>query len=123
MLLEHGWPKLAGFAEKMGSFPDPLGVGSTVSLSLAVFGEFFASLLLVLGLGTRAAAVPFVITMLVAAFIVHGDDPFGDKERALLYATAGLALLLTGAGRWSLDHLIVSRRASTGSDAKDSDAA
>jgi len=110
MLLQHGWPKLSGFADKMDSFPDPLGVGSTVSLTLAVSGEFFASLLLVLGLGTRAAAVPFAITMLVAALIVHGGDPLGDKELALMYAAGGLTLLLTGPGRWSLDHLIVSRR-------------
>ena len=106
MLLRHGWPKLAEFSETMGSFPDPLGVGSTMSLSLAVLGEVFCSGFIALGLGTRAAAVPFLVTMLVAAFVVHADDPWARKEMALVYAAPALTLLLTGGGRLSLDHLI-----------------
>lgn len=103
MLLAHGWPKLAGFSEKSGGFPDPLGVGSPLSLSLAVFAEVFCALALMLGLFTRAAAVPLLITMLVAAFLVHADDPFQKKEFALLYAIPFLTLVLTGAGSYSLD--------------------
>ena len=37
MLLAHGWPKLANFSTLAKVFPDPLGVGSTASLLLAVF--------------------------------------------------------------------------------------
>lgn len=111
MLLSHGMPKLLGFAEKMNTFPDPLGVGSTASLSLAILGEVVASALLVLGLGTRFAAVPFLITMLVAALIVHAGDPLSDRELALMYAAAGVTLLLTGPGKLSLDELIRRRRA------------
>jgi putative oxidoreductase len=44
--------------------------------------------------------------MLVAAFIVHGDDPFQKKELALLFLTPFLALLLAGPGRFSLDAVI-----------------
>lgn len=111
MLLGHGMPKLLGFAEKAASFPDPLGVGSAVSLSLAIVGEVGASVLLVLGLGTRVAAVPFLFTMLVAAGIVHADDEWGRKELPLLYAIPAVTLLLTGAGRFSLDARVLRRRA------------
>ncbi len=110
MIAEHGMPKLLSFSERMSRFPDPLGVGSPASLTLAVVGEVFASAFLVLGLGTRIAAVPFVITMLVAALIVHAGDPLHDRELALMYATSGLALLLLGPGRFSLDELILRRR-------------
>ena len=39
MLYAHGWPKLASFSEKSGGFPDPLGIGSPASLTLAVFAD------------------------------------------------------------------------------------
>ena len=106
----HGLPKLLGFAEKSETFSDPLGVGSLASLSLAVFAEAFCSLAVVLGLGTRLAAIPLIVTMLVAAFVVHADDPFGRQELPILYAIGFATLALTGAGRFSLDHRLRRRR-------------
>jgi uncharacterized membrane protein YphA (DoxX/SURF4 family) len=103
MLFGHGWPKLMGFSVKSAHFPDPLGVGSSMSLSLAIVGEVVAPLLIILGLFTRLASIPFVITMLVAAFMVHDGDPWSKKEFALLYALPALCLLFAGAGRYSLD--------------------
>jgi putative oxidoreductase len=41
----------------------------------------------------------------VAAFITHGEDPFGEKEMAVLYTIAFLTIFLTGSGRYSLDRL------------------
>lgn len=106
MLVAHGWGKLAGFGELAGVFPDPIGLGSTVSLSLAIFAEVLCALLIVFGLGTRFAAVPLVVTMVVAAFVVHADDPWAKKEFALLYAIPFLTLIFTGGGRFALDSLI-----------------
>ena len=103
MLFAHGWPKLAGFADKSGGFPDPLGIGSPASLTLAVFAEVLCALVLMLGLLTRAVAIPLLITMVVAAFLVHADDPFQKKEFALLYAIPFLSLIFTGAGSFSVD--------------------
>lgn len=99
----HGWPKLARFAETAEVFPDPLGVGSTASLSLAVFAEVLCALAVMLGAATRAAAVPVVGMMFVAAFVQHGGDPWAKKEFALLYLIPFLTLALTGAGGWSVD--------------------
>ena len=122
-LMTHGWGKLqmllGGQFEQLG---DPIGVGTTLSLILALFGEFVCPLLVVLGLFTRVAAVPPVITMAVAAFVVHASDPWTmgggpSKEPALLYLIPFLALVFTGPGRWSLDAVLwprmLHRRAST----------
>ena len=103
MLYCHGWPKWTKYAAKSESFPDPLGVGSPVSMGLAIFAELVCSGLVVLGLCTRWAAFILVFTMLVAAFMVHGDDPFKKKEFALVYLAPFLALMFTGAGRVSID--------------------
>jgi putative oxidoreductase len=105
-MLTHGYPKLVHFAERAERFSDPLGIGSTASLSLVVFAEFFCSILLFLGLFTRFALVPLMVTMAVVVFVVHGDDPFGDKEKALLFLIPYLGLFLTGPGHWSLDRML-----------------
>lgn len=110
MLIGHGWGKLAGFSDLAGRFPDPIGIGSTPSLVLAIFAEVICSALLVVGLGTRFAAVPLLITMLVAAFVIHADDPWSKQEFALMYAIPYLTLILTGGGRFALERLIRIRR-------------
>lgn len=106
MIVGHGYPKWANFAEKAEVFADPLGVGEAMSLWLAVGAEFFCAALVVIGLATRIACVPLIITMAVAAFIVHGGDPLGDKEMALVYGSSFVLLMLTGPGRLSIDGII-----------------
>lgn len=107
MLFGHGWGKLADFGDKAVHFPDPLGIGSsTASLALAVSAEVFCALAVMIGLATRVAAVPLIVTMLVAAFVIHADDPWAKKEFALLYAIPFLTLVLTGPGRFSADHYL-----------------
>lgn len=109
MMLTHGIPKLMGFADKMDSFPDPIGLGSPVALALAVFAEVACAILVALGAFTRLAVIPLIITMAVAAFIVHADDPLGRKELALAYLAAYAAIGLLGAGRYSVDQKLPSR--------------
>jgi putative oxidoreductase len=107
MMLTHGLPKLAKLLPGQEiSFPDPLGIGVVQSLILAVFSEVVCSLLIILGLGTRLAAVPLAVTMAVASFIVHGADPFARKELALMYFLAYITLLITGAGKYSVDRYL-----------------
>jgi putative oxidoreductase len=105
MMLVHGIPKLMGFSEMAGQFPDPLGMGSQFSLISAIGAEVGCSLLLLLGLGTRFAAIPLAITMMVALFAVHASDPWKVKELAAVYLAVYVSLAFTGAGQFSLDHL------------------
>lgn len=97
-MLVHGLPKLMNFQTLSTQFPDPIGVGSTASLALAVFAEVGCSILLLLGVKPRLSAIPLLITMLVAAFVIHADDPWQKKELALLFATIYGSLFLTGGG-------------------------
>lgn len=103
MMLTHGIPKL----QKLFSFPiefgDPIGVGPTLSLILALIGEVVAPILIIIGLRTKLAAIPAFITMAVAAFIVHADDAFGTKEKALMYALIFLVIAITGPGKYAID--------------------
>jgi len=103
MLFGHGFDKLVGFSEKALHFPDPLGFGSAVSLGLTVFAEFFCSVAILFGFFTRYATVPLIITMLVAIFVIHGDDPWGKREFATLYLIPYISLLFAGSGRYSVD--------------------
>ena len=102
MIFPHGWSKLVNFGAKMGGFPDPLGIGSTASLTGAVFTEFFCQILIILGIKTRWASLPLLFTMLVATFMVHGQDPWKIKEKAALYAVIYLTLFITNGGKFSV---------------------
>lgn len=110
LIMRHGVTKLLEYSEKAPSFPDPLHVGHTTSMTLAIVGEFFAPILVMLGFGTRLAAVPTAITMAVAALIIHADDPLAKKELAILYLVPYLTLIFAGGGRFSVDQLITDNK-------------
>jgi putative oxidoreductase len=109
-MLIHGWGKVGmlfgGEAEKFG---DPIGLGATFSLFLATCAEFGCSILVILGIATRFAAIPLAFTMAVAAFVVHAGDPWtmsaqgASKEPALLFFFPFVALFFLGGGRFALD--------------------
>ena len=106
MLFNHAISKF----EKLGSlpikFPDPLGIGSDISLYLTLFSEGLCSVLLILGLFTRWVSIPLIFTMGMAAFYIHISDPINVKEASLTYLAAYIVLLAYGGGKFSLDKLI-----------------
>ena len=108
LMMTHGWPKMNRLLDQWGSeegvkFFDFMGLGPEVSLILTVLAELVAPALMVVGWKTRWAALPAAFTMGVAAFVVHGGDPIGDKELALLYLVCFASVAALGGGRWSLD--------------------
>ena len=109
MAYAHGWGKLQKMLSGDMGFADPLGMGEEISLVLTVFAEFVCGILVALGLFTRGALVPLIITMWVAVFMIHGDDPFSKKEFGLLYLIPYMTLMFTGPGKYSLDALLVKR--------------
>ncbi len=110
MAFSHGLGKITKyFSGDEIQFLDPIGIGESLSLFLAGSSEFFCSLALVIGLATRIVSVPLIVTMVVAAFIVHADDPFQKKEFALLYLVPFITLFFAGAGRFSVDRMMLSK--------------
>jgi|AntAceMinimDraft_12_1070368.scaffolds.fasta_scaffold149226_2 putative oxidoreductase len=103
MMLTHGLPKFQKLISGDFEFGDPIGIGAAPSLFLAVIGEFICPILVIIGYKTRLATIPTVITMLVAAFIVHAADAFGSKEKALLYLVGFVTIALLGPGKYSID--------------------
>ncbi|UFP96023.1 DoxX family protein [Gloeobacter morelensis] len=108
-MASHGLGKVppdAGLVETVASLGFAAPVFFAWSAGLA---ELVGGILLAVGLLTRPAAAAILFTMLVAGFILHGSQPFAEKELALLYAAVSFAFLLAGAGRFSLDGWIGER--------------
>ena len=110
MIAAHGWPKVLRFERLWDRFPDPLGIGSAASVLCTIGTEVGCALLLIVGLYTRLAALPLAFTMAIAAFVVHGADPWSKKELAVLYMVVFLTLSVTGAGSLSIDGWRAKRR-------------
>ncbi len=111
MVFGHGLGKMQNFSTYAETFDDPFGVGSRTSLILAIIGEVVAPALVAIGLLTRFATLFPVVTMCVAAFWKHADDPLfaaggPAKEMAILYLILFATLLFTGPGRIAIDALI-----------------
>ncbi len=115
MLVGHGISKIENFAAAKDHFPVPdffplKYMSSSVSLMACIGAEVGAAALIVLGLATRPAAFILGFNMVVAAFAVHGSAPWfmgpgvaAAKEPALLYLIPLIAIILSGAGAYSLD--------------------
>lgn len=109
LMLTHGIPKLQMlFGGSEIQFPGVIGLSPMLSLGLTVFAEVLCSILLFIGLSTRLASIPLVITMLVAVFMIHASDPFAAKEMGLLYLFLYIPLLILGGGKYSLDRFLSS---------------
>ncbi len=110
MIYGHGWGKMLRlFGDGEIRFADPFGLGPVASLALAVFAEVLCAFLITIGLFTRWAVIPLIVTMLVAFLVVHIDDPFNKMEKALLYLIPYVAIWLAGPGKYSIDQLFLKK--------------
>lgn len=121
IFVAHGAQKLFGAfggygLEGTGQFMASLGLtpGYLMAL-LAGSAEFFGGLALLFGVLVRPAAAALAFAMLVAIFSVHiGNGLFMDKngyEYALALLAASASLLVSGAGRLSVDTAVAERAA------------
>ena len=109
LALGHGINKVPaseGFIEHTGKLGLPWPEFFAYAAGLS---ELAGALLLVFGLFTRPAAFFISITMFVAGFINHADDPFGKAEKAYLYFAIAILYLVLGSGRFSADSWIRKR--------------
>ncbi|WP_152224490.1 DoxX family protein [Pseudomonas sp. SCB32] len=101
-----GLQGMAGWLESIGVTPGYL------MATLAGSAEFFGGLALVLGLLVRLASIPLIVAMLVAVFSVHVANGFFIQANGFEYAFTlimiSVALLISGAGPFSLDRKLSS---------------
>jgi putative oxidoreductase len=106
LMMAHGYNKLIRFNEMKTKFMNFLGLGSTLTLSLVIFAEFFCAMFLVIGLFSRLVVIPLIINMSVALMVAHNGDVFGEGEKAAVFLTCFITLLLCGPGKISVDGMI-----------------
>jgi len=106
LLMNHGIQKLMAFDQLSSVFPDPLGIGTNASLILAIFAELFCSIAFITGFLYRLSMIPMIVTMVVAFFVIHANDPFAIKELAFIYLIVFLCMWCLGAGKYSIDALV-----------------
>lgn len=99
----HGVPKIQSLLSDEPQFPSIFGLGVVLSLLLATIFETIFPLLIILGYKTRLAAIPIIITMLVAIFDYHGADSFAMREKPILFLIGFVSIALIGAGKYSID--------------------
>jgi putative oxidoreductase len=107
LFLKHGTEKLFGFSQMTAHLPGPPTIGMILLLLFATLSDGICSLLVVLGLATRWAALIIFINIFGAWAVFHHFLFFGRQadhgELIVLYLAASLALFLAGPGKYSLD--------------------
>jgi len=123
VMLPHGAQKLLGlfgghgFAGTIGAFTQH-GMPWIIAF-LVIMGESFGALGLIVGFLTRFSAFGIFCIMMGAIFMVHlpygffmnwfGKQAGEGFEYHLLVIGMSIALMIAGAGRWSVDGLIAGR--------------
>lgn len=106
LLMNHGIQKWSNFQELSTAFPDPIGIGSPLSLGMAIFAELVCSMGFIIGFLYRLAMLPMIATMGMAFFVIHGNDAFAVKELAFIYLVVFILMYIAGPGKFSIDYFI-----------------
>ena len=106
LMINHGYDKLVNFYRYKNDFMNFLGMGSSLSLALVIFSEFFCALFLLIGLFSRLVCIPLIIGMFVALAKAHNWDFFGDGEHATMFIIGFTVILLVGPGKASMDGML-----------------
>lgn len=124
VMFPHGAQKLLGwfgggsFTATMRGFESSFHIPTVFAL-LAILAESLGAVALIAGFFTRIAALAISVNMVVAVCLVHLKNGFfmnwmgtgkGEGfEYHILAVAIGLALMIKGGGRWSLDGVIAKR--------------
>jgi putative oxidoreductase len=108
IFVKHGIEKLTGYSTMVQHFPNLMHIGPHAGLAFALLSDGISTVLLVLGLATRPAALICLINLTTAFLLVHHAAFLKDGHAELVVAYIGcvLTLLITGPGRYSADSRI-----------------
>lgn len=102
MLIMHGLEKLYNYTELCFVFPDPIGIGSEVSLILAIFAEMFCSIAFIFGALYRLTMIPMLVVMSIAFFHIH-EASIIQGELAFIYLMVLVMMYIAGPGQYAID--------------------
>ena len=106
LMANHGYAKLENYNEMKLKFMEFMGLSPSITLALLIFAELVCAILIVIGLFTRLACIPLIISCTYALWKSHNWDVFGAGELATLFLAAFITLLFTGPGKASIDNMI-----------------
>ena len=117
LLIKHGLEKTVGFAQMypmaLKFHMDPIGIGVLPSLLYAAFADGICTVLIILGVATRWAALFSFINLSVAWAFVHHFSYKGQQgdhgELMVAYLAVMLTLILAGPGKYSVDEQLLDR--------------
>lgn len=131
LFLNHGWEKLAHFSRMMQLGMNPVHIGVLPTLLYATLADGICSLLIIVGLATRAAAFVIVISLSVVFFVMEhalslltqhapaaasagmpgaSAPPPGHAELVFVYLACFLVILIAGPGGISIDRLFAGKK-------------
>ncbi len=115
ILIAAGYAKFAGGISNFAGFLGQAGFPAPELVApLVAAWELVGGLLLLLGLGGRWLGLLVILEFLVAAFVVKLPRAGWDASRIdLMMLAGGLLLLLAGAGKASVDEMLLRRRTGT----------
>lgn len=103
MLITSAITKSQDYPFLASSFPDLFGLGEGGTVTAIAIAELVTACLLVAGLLVRPAALLVACGMFAATFVLFPDKSFAQGELSLVYCCIAVTLLISGAGRYSLD--------------------
>jgi len=118
MIIGHGIPKIQEYTQRKDTFYVPdffpfYFMTPPFSLAVCIVAEVVAAAFIVVGFATRPAAFVLGFAMIVAAFGFLGTAPWfvkppimDAKELSLMYLIPMIAIILAGAGSYSLDSML-----------------
>lgn len=102
MLLLHGLEKMYNYTELCFIFPDPINIGSEISLLLVIFAEILCSLGFMFGALYRLCMIPMLFTMAIAFFFIH-EGSIALGELAFIYLMVFIMMYIAGPGQYAID--------------------
>ena len=115
MFMQFGIRQIAQFNELALSFPSVFGMGAEVSLLVMILIEIICSTLIILGLFTRFAIIPPMVSMVIAECVliqelmVQTNVTFQSSQiifLPIMFIGIFLFMMLAGPGKISLDYII-----------------
>ena len=110
LFVRYGYMKASAYNEILPMFQDVIGIGARLSFNLVIFAELICGFLVLIGLLTRFTIIPIFITMAIAFFVAHKNDPFDMKAIVLVYLIMAIIVFIMGGGKYSIDALLFKRQ-------------